>query len=178
VPRVAVTASGPDRPGVVAAVTGVLLGHGATMEDTSMTVLEGHLWLMMAVETPEGEAPESLEVALAGEVGALGLTVAVRSLEGVLPSPTGAATRWEVGLAGADRPGAVHRVTRLLADRGANIVDLRTSHRPAAGGPGTVLGLEVVLPPEADAARLGAELDALAAELGVTVQFVPVEQRD
>ena len=39
--QVAVTAIGADRPGIVAAVTGVLVEHGANIEDSSMTILRG-----------------------------------------------------------------------------------------------------------------------------------------
>ncbi len=72
---------------------------------------------------------------------------------------------------GADRPGIVHRVTRLLAHHGANVVDLSTR---VVGEPrelAYVLLLAVTLPPDADADVLGVALAELAADMGVEVHL-------
>ena len=172
-PHVAVTALGADRPGIVAAVTGVLMRHGGNLEDTAMTNLGGHFAMMLVVDVPGDESPEVLEKALVEEVGDLGLTVAVRPVADEVPARVEASTAWAMSLYGADRPGIVHRVTRLLADHGANIVDLST--RVIGQGPehAYVLLLELSLPGEADPVALGAELEALAGELGVDIHLRP-----
>lgn len=172
VPHVAVTALGADRTGIVAAVTGVLMRHGGNLEDTAMTNLGGHFAMMLVVEIPDGETAADLEAALADEVAGLGLTVAVRPIVAApADGPTGAP--WAVSLYGADRPGIVHRVTKKLAEHDVNVVDLTT--RVIGRGPehAYVLLLEVSLPPTTDPDQLGAELDALAAELGVEVHLRP-----
>ena len=171
-PHVAVTALGADRPGIVAAVTGVLMRHGGNLEDTAMTNLGGHFAMMLVVEVPDDESPEELERSLVDEVGGLGLTVAVRRIEEIAgEGPSG--EPWAVSLYGADRPGIVHRVAQKLADHGANIVDLST--RVIGPGPehAYVLLLELSLPPGADGDALGRELDALAGELGVEIHLRP-----
>ena len=49
----------------------------------------------------------------------------VRTIDDDVPeSPAG--EPWHLSVYGADRPGIVHRVTRLLADRRVNVVDLST----------------------------------------------------
>ena len=172
-PHVAVTALGNDRPGIVAAVTGVLVRHGGNLEDTAMTNLGGHFAMMLVVEVPDGESAEALERSLVNEVGAeMGLTVAVRPIvDDPGAGPEGAP--WAVSLYGADRPGIVHAVAQKLADYGANIVDLST--RVIGRGPehAYVLLMELSLPANADADQLGDELSALAAELGVEIHFRP-----
>jgi glycine cleavage system transcriptional repressor len=172
VPHVAVTALGADRPGIVAAVTGVLMRHGGNLEDTAMTNLGGHFAMMLVVEVPDGESAVALERSLAEEVGVLGLTVVVRP---IADAPGGGPTGdpWAVSLYGADRPGIVHLVAQKLADHGANIVDLST--RVIGPGPehAYVLLLELSLPATADADGLGRELDALATELGVEIHLRP-----
>jgi len=172
VPHVAVTALGADRPGIVAAVTGVLLRHGGNLEDTAMTNLGGHFAMMLVVEVPDGESAEQLEASLVDEVGDMGLTVAVRPIvDAPGEGPTGEA--WAVSLYGADRPGIVHQVAQELADHGANIVDLST--RVIGPGPdhAYVLLLELSLPSYADADALGRRLDVLAGELGVEIHLRP-----
>ena len=168
-PHVAVTALGADRPGIVAAVTGVLMRHGGNLEDTAMTNLGGHFAMMLVVEVPDGEGADALERALVAEVADLGLTVAVRP---IADRPAGVADGepYAVSLYGADRPGIVHAVTQALASHGANIVDLSTR---IVGKGAYVLLLELSLPPSADGAALGAELQRLAGELGVEIHFRP-----
>lgn len=170
--HVAVTALGADRPGIVAAVTGVLVRHGCNLEDTAMTNLGGHFAMMLIVEVPDEETAEALEVSLVEEVGDQGLTVAVRP---IVESPPDVAPGepWAVSVYGADRPGIVHRVAQRLADQGANIVDLST--RVIGPGPehAYVLLLELSLPPAADPDRLGIELSALADELGIEIHLRP-----
>src|SRR5215213_8768060 len=124
--RVAVTALGADRPGIVAAVTGVLMQHGGNLEDTAMTNLGGHFAMMLVVDVPSDESAESLESALIDEVADMGLTVAVRPLVGDPEAVRDGDAGWALSLYGADRPGIVHHVTTLLAEHGANIVDLST----------------------------------------------------
>jgi glycine cleavage system transcriptional repressor len=172
--RVAVTAFGPDQPGIVATVTGVLMGHGANLEDTSMTILQGHFAMMLVVALPPGEGPEALEQALSDEVGRLGLTVVVRALGDGTTAGEGT-TAWAVSVYGSDRPGIVHRVTEVLAENSANITDLSTRlvGDPEVGGSAYVMLLEVTLPASADAGRLGAELAAIGDELGVEVHLRP-----
>ena len=53
-PHFALSAIGRDRPGIVAAVTGVLLGHGANLEDSQMTILRGHFTMTLVVALPNG----------------------------------------------------------------------------------------------------------------------------
>ena len=171
--HVAVTAFGVDRPGIVAAVTGALVHHDGNLEDTAMTILGGHFAMMLVVSVPDDHDAPSLEQALAEEVAPLGLTVAVRPLAeqaGITPA-TG--SRWAVSVHGADRPGIVHAVSRLLADHGANIVDLATRVVGEQVPPAYIMLLEVTLEPEADADSLRRDLAALGAELGVEVHVRP-----
>jgi glycine cleavage system transcriptional repressor len=173
VPHVAVTALGVDQPGIVAAVTGVLMAHGGNLEDTAMTNLGGHFAMMLIVEVPDVGSAEALEAALVEEVGGRGLTVAVRPIAEVDDEPPRSSASWSISLYGADKPGIVHGVTARLAEHGANIVDLST--RVVGNGPehAYVLLLEVDLPETADVERLRLELAALAASLGVELHLRP-----
>lgn len=171
-PHVAVTAVGLDRPGIVAAVTGVLVHHGANLEDTAMTRLGGHFAMVLLVEVPGDEDAAALEAALVA--GTDGLTVTVRPIADVADVAAGG-SGWAVRVHGADRPGIVHRVTTLLAEHRANIVDLSTRRVTTDAGAGYVVLLEFELPDDADVDRLVSDFDALAADLGIDIHLRPDE---
>jgi glycine cleavage system transcriptional repressor len=176
--HVAVTALGADRPGIVAAVTGVLMRHGGNLEDTAMTNLGGHFAMMLMVEVSTASGPLSvvaseLESALISEVGELDLTVAVRPVAELPSVGAPAGSVWALSLYGADRPGIVHRITHLLAGHDANIVDLSTRVVGLPDEQAYVLLLELELPEAADVERLQSDLAAAAAELGVEAHLRP-----
>ena len=170
----AVSAVGADRPGIVAAVTGVFLEHGCNLEDTSMTILRGHFAMMLVVAAPDGLEQAALESALSGPASDFELVVAVRAIDDDVPSsPDGES--WTVSVYGADRPGIVHRVASLLADNGVNIVDLSTRVIGDADRPVYAMILEVTFPAAADPAALQARLADLASNLGVECSLHPSE---
>lgn len=164
-PHFAVSAVGRDRPGIVAAVTGVLVDTGCNIEDSSMSILRGHFAMMLLVAGPEGLDADRLEQALAKPSADFDLVLAVRAIDDDVPaSPQG--ERWTVSVYGADRPGIVHRVTTTLADAGANVVDLATRVIGDIDRPVYAMLIEVTVPPGASA-ELGEHLADLGRELGI-----------
>jgi glycine cleavage system transcriptional repressor len=116
----AVSAVGADRPGIVAAVSGVLWEQGCNLADTEMAVLRGHFAMMLVVTGPDSLTADGLEAALAGVAGRLDLVAAVREIDASVPvSPAG--EPWSVSVYGADQPGIVHRLTTVLAEAGVNV---------------------------------------------------------
>ena len=165
-PHLAVTAMGADRPGIVAAVTGVLVEQGCNLEDTSMSILRGHFAMMLVVAGPAELSPEGLEAALAAAAEPFDLVVAVRQIDDHVPvSPAG--EPWTLAVYGADRPGIVHRVTSVLAEAEVNVTDLTTRVIGEPGRPVYAMVLAVTLPPGSSEPDVRSRLDALAGELGV-----------
>ncbi len=164
---VAVSAVGVDRPGIVAGVTGALVGIGANLEDTAMTVLRGRFVMVLVVAVPDEVGVAGVEGALAGPATEVGLTVHVDDLAHV---PAGAVVGAEVSVTvyGADRPGIVHRVAAALAARGANIVEVSTRVLGGSGEPVYAMLLDVRLPEDVSVDALDADLAAVSVELGVT----------
>ena len=165
-PHVAISAVGHDRPGIVAAVTAVLMEQGCNLEDTSMTILRGQFAMMLVVDVPEGTGPVSLESALAPVADAFDLAVRARAVDDETASAyTG--RPWTVVVYGADRPGIVHRVTSALAARRANVVDLTTRVIGESERPSYAMVLEITIPDDVDPGDVEAELASVAADLGV-----------
>jgi glycine cleavage system transcriptional repressor len=165
--RFAVSIVGPDRPGIVAAVTGVFAEHGCNLQDCSMTVLNDHLAMTLIVQAPVDLHADALEGALAGTSQAMHLTAIVRAVADDVPgSPAGES--YSMAVYGSDHPGIVHAITRLLASESVNIDDLSTRVVGGADRPVYVMALELTLPRTCDPEALGARLEALASELDVT----------
>jgi glycine cleavage system transcriptional repressor len=167
-PLYAVAAVGVDRPGVVAALSGVLVERGCNLEDTQMAVLRGYAAMMLVVRAPGRLTAAELQAALAAAIEPLGLAVWVQAIRDLIP-PGEPASRWLVSVYGADRPGIVFEVTRLLAKADINIVDLHTRLRDRL----YTMSMEVDVPAKIDGDQVAAELDHLADQLGVACSMRP-----
>lgn len=162
-----ITAAGPDRPGIVAAVTGALYEHGANLADCAMALLGGQFAMMLLVES-EVDA-KTMESSLTATAESFELEVTVR--EAAITEAEEPARPYVVSVYGADHPGIVHGIASVLARRSVNITDL-TSH--LMGGIYTMV-LDVELPPEIDPGEVEADLLDAANELGVDHAFRPAD---
>jgi len=172
--HVAVSAIGSDRPGIVAAVTGVLWERGCNLEDTSMSILRGHFAMMLVVAVPAGMTAQDLEDALTPTAQAFELVLVVRPLDDGVPARSQGAP-FTVSVYGADRPGIVHRLTVRLADAGINVVDLTTRVIGDPDRPVYAMFLDVTLPEGVDPDDVARELEAVAGELEVSCSMHPVD---
>ena len=167
-PVLAVTVLGDDRPGIVAELTEALAGVGGNLEDSTMTLLRGHFAMVVLVRSDASQS--AVEAAMQPLQRSGGLSVDVRSL----PDPaqhSDAGQSSTLRVHGADRPGIVASITRVLARHGGNIVDLGTR----LGSALYVLLAEVVLPEGADVSAVQADLADAARGLGVDVSLHPVD---
>jgi glycine cleavage system transcriptional repressor len=165
VPLLAVAALGPDQPGVVAALTEVLLAGAGNLEDASMHQLSGQFAMTLVVNVP-GDA-KAVEATLEPVAKRLQLLISVREVAAGESGPPGES--YVVSVHGADRPGIVHRVAAVIAGAGGNISDLSTR----LAGDLYVLIAEVDL--VGDPAPLADALTALGAELGVDAHLRPID---
>jgi glycine cleavage system transcriptional repressor len=167
----AVTAIGADRPGIVAAVTGVLLDEGCNLQDTAMSILRGQFAMVLVVAAPDGVDAARLERAIGERTAGFDLLLAVRTLHDTHESAAPIET-WTAVVHGADQPGIVHAVAAALATLDVNILDLTT--RVAESTPPIYSMLvELALPPGVDPAAVTAALDRVAADLDVTCTLHP-----
>jgi glycine cleavage system transcriptional repressor len=119
-----VSALGPDRPGIVARVTAVLLDHGCNIADSHMGLLNGRFTMMLVVTLPDGLRERRFAADLEKTARDLGLD-AIHA-EYVGEAAEAAAPSHVVTVYGADHPGIVAAVAEALAAAGASVTDLRT----------------------------------------------------
>lgn len=159
----ALAASGRDRTGIVAAVTGALLEHHLNIEDAEMAILRGHFAIVLVLGAPDDVDEESLRRDLDRIRDDLPLEALTLSAVATVTGPAPEATH-ALSVYGADRPGIVHAVTRALAERGVNVVGLRTR---VVDETLYVMLLEVVAPDGLDEDGLLAVGGALGVDVSV-----------
>jgi glycine cleavage system transcriptional repressor len=165
VPLLAVAALGPDRPGVVAALTRVLLARSGNLEDASMHQLSGQFAMTLVVDVPGSADAVRAELEPVGRDHEL--LISVREV--AAQEQQSAAQSYVVSVHGADRPGIVHRVAEAIAEAGGNITDLSTR----LAGDLYVLVAEIDL--AADPDPLADALASIGADLGVDARLRPAE---
>ena len=164
------TAVGPDRPGLVALVTGVLFSEGCNIEDSSMMRL-GSEFGMFAIFTSNRrlDLPSVLRHRAFRKI-----LVDIKPITAREASFVGSKRdAWIVRVHGADQAGLVFRVTQCLAKFGFNITDL-TTHRIGSGRrAGYILFIEGE-PARSSTASLRRSLAALATKLNTNISFEPI----
>jgi glycine cleavage system transcriptional repressor len=171
--HMALTAVGTDRPGIVAALTGALYDLGCNIEDADSSVLRGVFAVTLVVAAPEGLDGPAVAQAAESALGAIDATVSVRAVDEDHGNPAHATHRMQAH--GADRPGIVALLSRLLADRGINMTSF-SSHASDDDVPVATLEAEVHVPPGVDAADLAGDLIETATDLGLEVTFEHIER--
>jgi glycine cleavage system transcriptional repressor len=167
------TASGPDRPGIVAAIAGVLLDCDCNIEDSQMSRLASDFACMLMIRMPEGMVSRQLEERLAKMSREFGLRLYLQDLRPEEASePRSSQPKHLIHVYGADRKGIIHRISKRLSDYSVNITNLHTEVIHHAT-PLYVMMIEVEIPPYVDAGRLQDELAAIGKEIEVTVALKP-----
>jgi len=168
VARFSLSAVGVDQPGIVSAVSGVLVDKGCNLEDSAMTILQGWFAILLVVSAPDRLSLEELESELSSAARRFDLVVSVRRL-GEDPGlhVTASGDPWTISIHGADRPGLVHGITKALADAGGNIVDLSTHLVGSAQSPVYVMTLRAMLPAGEPGEQTASAVRSAAARMGV-----------
>lgn len=173
------SATEPDRLGLVADLTGFIAELGCNVEDSRVVVLGGYAGLMVLVS---GE-PAQLESLLDG-------LDRLRARHGIRAAPRRVATRRaEVPVApqmvvhatAIDHAGIIHALAETVRRHGGNLLELESAAEsaPMSGEPLFRLRMSVRLPEtEGAGADLWRELEAVAGEQGVDLEVHPALPAD
>ena len=124
-PHAVISALGPDRPGIVARVTRVLVDHGCNIADSHMGLLSDRFTMMLVVAVPDELDQERFLADLTAAGSDLDLD-AIHAEYISDDAPEAEPPSHIVTVYGADHPGIVAAVTEALAAAGASITDLHT----------------------------------------------------
>ncbi len=159
---------GPDKPGLVEALSGILTGANFNIEDSRMAVLGGEFAMILLVSGPESVS------ALVPEMEAKsGLTI--HSRETVEKKGSMMGVPYLVYGYAMDHPGIVHALAREVASFGANIEEMETSTSPApvTGTPLFDVRMRISLPPDVLVSNVRIRLAEIGEEQNIDVTVEP-----
>ena len=169
-----ITATGHDRPGMVAAISQKLLEENCNIADATMTRLSGQFAMILAVNaSPAGSTP-GLQQQLSSLLESHGLQIHCNDFErdqNIVNPQEGA--RYVLSFYGPDNTGLVARVAGVLAAHNINITDLQT--RIAGSNELYVMIFELEFPPDLAIENLREELQNAARELGLEFSLNAIE---
>ncbi|MCW3063261.1 MAG: amino acid-binding domain protein [Solirubrobacterales bacterium] len=172
----AVSAIGRDRPGIIAAVTEVLVHFAVNIDDAQGGLLRGHFSLTLICSGGDHLEEADLERALQGVRERLDLeAVTVRRVETLAPAEPPRPTH-RVRVTTQDRPGIVHAVCSALAAAEVSVIQLVT--RTKGPGAEATMELGIEAPDDEAATDAGERLARIASAAEVEILFAPVRARD
>lgn len=162
-----VTLIGPDRPGMVSAVSDQATAHGANWTDSLMANFAGQFAGIVHLDVPAARCDALVGALRALESPAFHLTVAVAAGAAAQPSTR----RLKLDLVGHDRPGIIQSISGQLAQHGVGIDKLTTRIASGAwsGEQMFQMQAELTVPAALEVAALQAAIEGLANELMVDI---------
>jgi len=159
---------GPDKPGLVEAISGILSQRGFNIEDSRMAVLGGEFAMILLVS---GSSSVSAYIPEMEEKS--GMTI--HSRETVSKPSTKPGVPFLVYGYSMDHPGIVHALAREVASLGANIEEMETSIQPApvTGTPLFDVRMRISLPPDVPVSMVRQRLGEIGDEQNIDVSVEP-----
>ncbi|CAI5536342.1 unnamed protein product [Closterium sp. Naga37s-1] len=182
-----VTASGPDRLGIVSTLAKRILECGGNVEESRMARLAGDFSIIMLIRV-DATSPRIAEDLRLKLLEVQGLQVSTRWTVDERSDETAPKRKFRrLVLRGADNPGLglydpglVYNVTEYLSSKNINIENLETFTEEAPFG-GTMLFLMegvIAMPIRLPTRQLERQLDALEQSLGVQIELLNLDPKD
>ncbi len=167
------TAIGPDKPGLVDAISRFILDHQCNIEDSQMGVLGGEFAMLILVSGQETTVRAVLEsAAAAGEQ--VGLTVQGRITQ--LPGEEAVESLpYTLSAFAMDHPGIVQKVAHFLSSFAVNVraLETRTDNAPVSGQPLFALHAIIDIPATVKIAEVRRGLEELGDEQNIDIELKP-----
>ncbi len=174
-----ISLKGPDRIGLVAAVSACLFDLGGNLRDTAFALLGSGFEFSCVVELPEDVDKEAVRSALLDLEPVHGADVAVSDFRDTADQGDASPITHWIEVVGSDQPGLIARVSEVFGEYQANLVRMSSGResagRQGADGPRYITRFEVSIPPERAGACLAA-VDNTAGQLMLTCNWGSVRR--
>jgi glycine cleavage system regulatory protein len=157
-----------DKPGVVERLSTTIADNGGNWEDSRMAHFAGKFAGILRISVAEGDF-QRLDDALR-RLGQDGFKLQIERSDSAEKFER---QHLQLSLIGNDRPGIVRDISRALAKRRFNVERLETDYgsTPWSGEPLFMASCTVSVSADADLDGLEEDLDKIADELGVDIEF-------
>ena len=161
-----ITAIGSDRPGIVSELSGIITTHGGNVEESRMSRLGSDFAIIMLVSVST-EWEESLGVALQS-INDLTISTKHTQIQEI-----GDNKKYQINLNGADNEGIVKVLSKYLAEKSINILEMEThiTQAPISGTPLFNLNASILVPGGVEEKEIQSDLSQIAQKLGVEIQL-------
>jgi glycine cleavage system regulatory protein len=166
------TVIGPDRPGLVNALSDTIAGGGGNWLDSRMASLAGQFAGILLLDIATDRVDELRAALQRLEAQGLRLVVAQSPIQ-VAAANSERVLKLE--LLGQDRPGIVRDISRVLAEHHVSISDFHTARNSASFSGEAMFKATALLrlPPGLDTSAMQQALESLANELMVDLELQP-----
>ncbi len=171
--KAVISVLGPDRPGIIAAVTRILFEQSCNIENVSQTILQSEFSGIFIAAVPKGLDIRVLHGHLYDGLSPLNMHVFVKRLD----TETGPgfdvrnSEPFVITTKGPDRKGLVAAITEIIARYGANVTNLQAVFKGGDDPSDNIMIYEVDIPNDIDAQALFADLRSKATDLSLDISF-------
>jgi len=170
--RVILSVLGQDRPGILAAVSGVLYRKNGNIENVSQTTLQTQFAGIFIASVPETVTLAELTAALEKALGPLGMNVHVDPLDlSAEAVPPVKSEPFVITTKGPDRRGLVAEITAIIARYNVNITNLQAIFKGGENPGDNIMIYEVDIPADTSRQSLHRELRDKAAALALDISI-------
>ena len=161
-----ISAVGSDRPGIISELSGIITTHGGNVEESRMSRLGSDFAIIMLVSVST-DWEESLEVALQS-INDLTISTKLTQIQEI-----GDNKKYQIDLNGDDNEGIVKVLSKYLAEKSINVLEMEThiSHAPISGTPLFNLNASVSVPNDVEETVIQSDLSQIAQDLGVEIHL-------
>lgn len=163
------TVLGADRPGLIESIAALVKEYNGNWQESRMCRLGGQFAGIVQITIPESSLRDWKEAVNILQKSGLQILIAEDGAEST--DLSGSTALFEI--IGQDQPGIIQKITAALAKHQVNVIDLssKCSSAPWSGEPLFEAKAEVQVPEECDLAALRSDLELIAADLMVDIEF-------
>jgi glycine cleavage system transcriptional repressor len=170
--KVILSVLGHDRPGIVAAVTGILFDLNCNIENVSQTILQTEFSGSFIVAMPQNLSLDDLRERFIENLTPMGLHV---HIEPLVKKETALTTRasepFVITTKGPDRRGLVAGISEVIAGYGVNITNLQAVFKGGDEPGDNIMIYEVDIPIDIDQPALYRDLREKAKSLTLDISI-------
>lgn len=170
--KVFISVVGRDRPGILAALSRLLLEQDCNIENISQTILQSVFGALMIVSVPDHLNEQSLKTKILKNLSDLDLDIFVKDFDSVFADKISKDSHpFVVTTLGPDKPGLVNAITTVFAKHDINVTNLKAVFKGGEDPRNNVMIFEVDIPDSTSLPQVRVELQQAAQKLDLDINI-------